>query len=420
MTTNKRKSKSSTAVAAAPKVSPDTTPEKAAPPRPAVAKEVLLHEHLPPMPLVLTILFCSGALFVLGFRDMFATGKIILGDMDAAFAVSCCCWMASWPSERYSADTPLSPPTQDFTKSTQWFEESKGWKSTQGGLSAVKQMTTDANNMGGFFVRKAFGAAALTFALHKLVPMLFHPSGAQWKRGHFRPLLATSVFANISVASLYAYYLEDFAAAQADTLPKVVLGLFLVETLVMMFYLLVQRKTSRGPAVKMPRGKSEKTVTSRIAARTVLIVSGLMALVAARDLLFPGVAIPYFPRDDVYMEWTNVYFHSPPEGTVEAAEHGIDAPFYVGDKFVGQMMGLHVLVLILYKFVASCMVRYGSDGGGHHKSRMIWKVSAIGCILMLTVFRIFAAAAKSASLDLRWHLMWIGYEAMIMGLMGYA
>jgi hypothetical protein len=50
----------------------------------------LVAEHLPPLPLVLAILLCSGFMFVLGMRDMMSTGKIILGESDAAYLVSQC------------------------------------------------------------------------------------------------------------------------------------------------------------------------------------------------------------------------------------------------------------------------------------------------------------------------------------------
>lgn len=49
---------------------------------------VIAAEHLPPLPLVFTVLACSGALWILGLRDMAATGKNILGEWDNAYLVS--------------------------------------------------------------------------------------------------------------------------------------------------------------------------------------------------------------------------------------------------------------------------------------------------------------------------------------------
>ena len=57
--------------------------------------------HLLPLPLVLTVLICSGLFWIASFRDVFATGKPILDtlgvlwgqdDADANFLVSCFCF----------------------------------------------------------------------------------------------------------------------------------------------------------------------------------------------------------------------------------------------------------------------------------------------------------------------------------------
>lgn len=53
----------------------------------AQKQAVIVAEHLPPLVLVLTILLCSGFMFVMGMRDLMATGKIILGESDAAYLV---------------------------------------------------------------------------------------------------------------------------------------------------------------------------------------------------------------------------------------------------------------------------------------------------------------------------------------------
>ena len=144
-----------------------------------------------------------------------------------------------------------------------------------------------------------------------------------------------------------------------------------------------------------------------------------MVLVAGRDLFFPGEILDFIPRDDIYLEWTNSFLHSPPEGTPEAAENGLTREFYVADKFLSQYMALHILILCAYKFISAFGVRYGSDGSGMVKSRMIWKAQAVGDALILFLFRLFSPAALTASLDLRWHLMFIAYATFILGLYGF-
>lgn len=274
--------------------------------------------------------------------------------------------------------------------------------------------------MGGLFVRKFLGAATIAVHTHKLMPLLFHPTGAQWKRGHFRPLLATSVVVNLTIASMYAYYFEDFQVAAAHGMPLLIMAILAIESIAMMFFLVRQKSTSRGPAVLLPEGKNERSIVSRIAARTVMVVGcGVMSLIAGRDVWFSGTVIPFVPRDDIYLEWTGAFLHSPPEGSVEATEHGIDAPFYIGDKFSSQLCGLLIICLAMYKFASCFLVQYGSDGSGLIKTRMFWKSSSLGGALLVFVLRLFAAAAKSASLDLRWHLMTVAYEAFILGLFAF-
>jgi hypothetical protein len=53
----------------------------------AAQKPVDVSDHLPPLPLVCTVMLCSGFLFVYAFRDVFATGRNIGGDPDQAFLV---------------------------------------------------------------------------------------------------------------------------------------------------------------------------------------------------------------------------------------------------------------------------------------------------------------------------------------------
>ena len=169
----------------------------------------------------------------------------------------------------------------------------------------------------------------------------------------------------------------------------------------------------------MTDGKTPSSVVSRIVARTVALVSGAVALIAGRDLFFPGKIIGFIPRDDIYLEWTGAFIHSPPEGSPEAEDVGMMTALHVGDKFLGQLLGLNFLVLCLYKFVSSFLVRFGSDGGGEVKARMIWKAQCLGNLLVLFLFRLFTSAAGSASLDLRWHLMAMAYETFILGIYGF-
>lgn len=304
---------------------------------------------------------------------------------------------------------------QHFSKSTDWFDDEKGWKSQQGGFSAVQKQTTDENNMGGFFVRKVCGAAALGVHLHKLMPLLFHPAGAQWVMGHFRPLFMASLIGNLAIVIFYGLYLEDLASAGADALPKCIMAVLLFETLVIAYYLATSRNTKRGPAVAMQDGKTPNSVQARIVMKTTMICSSMMSLIAARDLFFPGSIIDFLPRDDIYLEWTNAFFHSPPAGSAEDADQGLAAPLFIGDKFMSQLMALHILILCLYKIVSGC-IRHGSDGSGLIKGKMMWKASALGNGFILLCFRLFAPAAASASLDLRWHLMVIAYETFILGM----
>jgi hypothetical protein len=60
---------------------PDTADQR------AKKHAAMVADHLPPLPLVLAILLCSGFMFMLGMRDMMSTGKIILGESDAAYLV---------------------------------------------------------------------------------------------------------------------------------------------------------------------------------------------------------------------------------------------------------------------------------------------------------------------------------------------
>jgi hypothetical protein len=282
-------------------------------------------------------------------------------------------------------------------------------------------ITTDANNMGGLFIRKVGGAACLVVQLQKLWPLLFHPLDARWRRGHFTPLFATALVSDLLLAAFYGMYIvDDLHATGADELPKLFLAALLIESVVMLYYLLSHKKVmTQGPAVALTEGKTPTSVVSRIVARTNLLVSSAVVLIAGRDLFFPGYIFTFLPRDDIYLEWTGALIHSPPENSPEAFEQGMEQAFFIGDKFMSQFMALNILILCLFKFVAAFGIRYRSDGGGQVQARMIWRAQAIGNILIVFLFRLFASAANSASLDLRWHLMALAYESFVLGLYGF-
>ena len=273
--------------------------------------------------------------------------------------------------------------------------------------------------MGGFFVRKLCGAAGLGVHLHKILPVLLvHEDGAQWNRGHFRYTLYTSVVTNLVLVAFYRlFFWEDLEAAGATQWPMLVMAALSIETSVILYYLWFHKskKSQRGPAVALPPGKTHRSPVMNIATRTTLICSTCMAVVAARDLFFPGQIIWFIPRDDIYLEWTNAFLHSPPPGSPEAVDQELEAPLYMGDKFASQLCGLHVLLLCLYKYTAALWIRYGSDGGGVPAARMMWKAAFFGDLAVTLCFRFFAHAAKSASLDMRWHLVLLSFETGILG-----
>ena len=314
------------------------------------------------------------------------------------------------------ASMQLTTTMQQFTDSDSFFDGAQGWKSQQGGLSSIEAITTDANNMGGLFVRKVGGAAAATVHLQKLLPLLFHPDGAEWMAGHFHPLYWMAIVTNMLLAAFYCVFMDDFVASKADGLPKFVIGVLTTESLVLAYNLSMAKRRSRRPAaVAMPDGKTPSSVTSRIVTRTVVAVSSMISLIMVRDLFFPGFIFDFIPRDDIYLEWTGALLHSPPDGSVEAAEHGMEAALFVGDKYVSQLMAMNMLILCAYKFLTAFGIKFGSDGSGQVKCKMIWKAQCLGNLFVLLLLRLFSAAAMSASLDLRWHLMLVAYEAFILG-----
>ncbi len=351
--------------------------------------------HFIPLLLQFSILVCSGTLAVMSYRDVFGTGKVIFGQADNAML--------------------------EFTRSTKWFDESKGWKSSQGGFSAVQQITSDENDMGGFFVRKLAGAAALSFHLQKLVPIVFQSSKSHWGLGHFTPMLATSIVGNLTVAAYYMSYIADLKRVQADTMAYGIVLALVVESIIIMGYIisLALKKEVKLKEQKLPNGKTPNSLVSNIVARTTCIVSGQIALIAGRDFFFPGQELHYPPYDGIYLEWTGAFIHSPPPGTIEGEEYGLEAGLHIGDKFISRLCALYVLILCFQKFSSALLIRIGKDNSGQAKTRLFWRVQAASDGLILFVFRVFGPSAKSASLDFRWHVMCLGYELFILGLYGF-
>jgi len=365
--------------------------------------------NMPPIGLVYAILFCSGALLMFALRDLLATGRNIAGPWDEAYLVRVMKMVHEKKTDAFS---------QVFTKSTDWFQDEKGWKSRLGGFSAVEMVSTDSNNMGGFFVRKLAGAAAVGVQLQKLWPFVVH-SDAQWP-WDFYQMLEGSLMGNLMTILLYVSYLDVFRAQQAEHLVYCFLGLLTMESMVMALYLIPTRKASSKVAVAMKKGETPDSFVSKIVLRTVGLVSGLVALVSLRDLLAPGFILSYFPRDDIYLEWTNALLHSPPENSAEALEHGLEAVLLVGDKFMSQLMALNLLILCLHRFNSAFMIRLGSDKRGTQVCKRAWQPLAISGALITFVVRVFQPAAASASLDLRYHLMFLAYETFVLGIYGFA
>ena len=357
----------------------------------SAAKEM----HFVPTPLLFTVLICSGVLAIISYRDVFGTGKVIFGDSDLAML--------------------------QFTGSTKWYENNIGWKSTAGGFSAVEKITTDDNDMGGFFVRKMAGAGALGYHMQKLIPLLFQKADTHWGRGHFQPMLLSSVLGNIVIACFYVSHFEDFKSSGAHEMGFRIASLLIVEAVVIMVFILVSQLKSR-PTLKaksFPAGKGPKSIVSKIITRTFCLVTGVITFIAVRDFFFPGQELPFPPYDDIYLEWTGAFIHSPPSNTVEEAEHGLEAPLHIGDKFMSRLMALYMLVNSFQKFVSAFLIRVGKDNSGGKKCKVFWQCQAFTNALFLFTLRVFASAALSASLDFRWHAMCLGYETFLLGLFAF-
>jgi len=341
-----------------------------------------------------------------------------------------------------------------YTKSTQWYTNS-GWKSTQGGLSTIKTATTDANNMGGLFLRKFSGVAGLAFHTSKIWPIVFHSPphydsssprwvGASWSAGHFDPILTVGMIGNVCVGMFYLGRLEELKNAGARGIGMAFVLTSLVEAFIFGLYLLSRRMNHKVPKIKAAAkastaGRVEtaaerykedpNSLPSRIVARTVMIVSSLILVLSLRDLFFPGSILPFIPRDDIYLEWTGAFLHSPPPDTVEADEHGLEAPLFAGDKFIAQQLAMYLSLGCMFKMLSAWGWSKGNrsmgrgmenvDRSGVVSSKMIWKAQALGDMMMLGMLRMFTPAAKSASLDLRWHLMLVAYEMLILFLYAF-
>mmetsp|Transcript_11375 Transcript_11375/g.22530 ORF Transcript_11375/g.22530 Transcript_11375/m.22530 type:complete len:399 (+) Transcript_11375:76-1272(+) len=350
--------------------------------------------HLIPWPVVAAVTFCSGFMWVFAMRDVFSTGKHI---------------------------NALDMPMQKFINSEVFYDDSKGWKSQKGGISIIQGYTTDANNMGGLLLRKVSGVAALAVHSHKLAPVLFQPDDLHWGYGHFDGIYFASVISNLAIFVLYHNYYDDMKSADADGIANLVLILLLTEAMILFIALLSRKISNISNKVKMinTSGKPSNAIVARIVGRTVAIVSSAICLIAIRDLFFPGQVISRIPRDDVYLEWTGAFIHSPPIDSPEYEENYLEAPLFVGDKFVSQLCALHLILSCLMKFTTAFFIKVGKDGSGKKKCKYFWKIQAITGLLLLFIFRLFAGAATSASLDLRWHLMLIGYEAGMFCLYGF-
>ena len=327
--------------------------------------------------------------------------------------------MLLWAKEDNFSHISFASLGKMFTKSTDWFDDSKGWKSTQGGFSAIQKISTDENNMGGLFVRKMAGAAAAGVQLQKIVPLLFQPVGSQWFRGHYLPLVLASFVANMVIIIFLSCYWDELTVGSASDLPRLWIGALATESIFLAYAFFSSKQNAKsGPAVAL-QGKTPSSLPSRIVSRTIAIVTSAIAIVAGRDLFFPGQILDFFPRDDIYLEWTNAFHHSPPEGSPEYMEYSLQSALFVGDKFVSQYMAVHLLILCFVKFVSAYGLRYGADGRGEVQAKMIWTVQAVSNGMILFLFRMFASAASSASIDFRWHLIAIGYETFILGLYGF-
>ena len=261
--------------------------------------------------------------------------------------------------------------------------------------------------------------------------------GPSWMGGHYDPLLVCGMIGDAALAFFYSIHFDEWKNAGSDRLGMVYILAGSLEAVVFGLYLIQRRRWCRRHPIHEKKvvvptpthPDHPHALPSRIVARTVLLVSSFLSLTSLRDLFFPGTILSFLPRDDIYLEWTGAFLHSPPPNTVEFDLHGLEAPLYTGDKFLSQLLGLHLSLCCMLKIVSAIGWKKGTrsmggtvpnvDRWGVVASKLIWKTQALGDMLLLIVLRMFTPAAQTASLDLRWHLMMVAYEMMILGLYAF-
>ena len=280
--------------------------------------------------------------------------------------------------------------------------------------------------MGGFFVRKAAGAAALGWHIIKLWPLLVHTTGVEWQKGHYRPWLIAAIVGNLSIAAFWLSYLPEWKEEATPNRVSMVdwaymnLAVLGLETLTFCFFLSTTKIIKDGTAGAFSEGQSPRSMPSNIVTRTVVLVSGAMMIMGLRDLCAPGTILDFWPRDDVYLEWTNALRHSPPEGPPEWESGAINAPLFIGDKFISQLMAVHLVATSTAKLFSVLYIRLGADATrGKYQTKVLWQGTCLANAALMVVLRLFTPAAASASWDLRYHLMALGYETFMLGLYGF-
>lgn len=256
--------------------------------------------------------------------------------------------------------------------------------------------------------------------LQKLIPMLFQPDEAHWELGHFHALLYSAVISNLVLIVFLVFKQVDLSEELIKVVQKLLIPALLLEIMVYLYYTISSRTIKSFNRKNVSQAwKTPSSITNRVVMRAVCIVSGVIALIAGRDLFYPGTILSRIPRDDIYLEWTGALIHSPPIGSVEEKEFDVEKLLYIGDKFISQLCALFLLINCWYKFCTAFFIRYGHGGSGEVTCRLFWRIQTIGDALLLFIMRLFAPAALSASLDLRWHLMMVGFEMFVLGVYAF-
>ena len=86
---------------------------------------------------------------------------------------------------------------------------------------------------------------------------------------------------------------------------------------------------------------------------------------------------------------------------------------------MSRLLALYLLITCFQKLVAGFFIRIGHDNSGETKCRIFWQAQAIADGLLMFAIRVFAPAALTASFDVRWHCMALGYELFILGVYGF-